>query len=547
WSKTYFNWLENIQDWCISRQLWWGHRIPAWYDDAGNIYVARNEEEARAKHGLATNVKLHQDEDVLDTWFSAALWPFSTLGWPEQTPELAEFYPTDVLVTGFDIIFFWVARMAMMGLKFTGEVPFREVCITGLIRDEHGQKMSKSKGNVLDPIDLIDGITLDALVTKRTRGMMQPQLAGRVAKNTRREFPDGIPAFGTDALRFTFAALASTGRDINFDLGRIGGYRNFCNKLWNATRFVLMHVTSTPDFTAPLAPADRWIRSRLAHTVNETHDRLREYRFDLAAQNLYDFTWSAYCDWYLELAKQRLNAESHPLRDEGGRVADAGGCSAEAARATLILVLEALLRLLHPFMPFITEALWAQVAPLAGRGGESVMIAAYPESDDFAADPAAEAEVAWLQAVVSALRGLRSELGLDPARRVPISVHGADAETRARLIRHGAAIAFLARTETPTINDDAEPEAAVTAVVGEASFALPLTGLVDVAAELARLDKTIARLEAECRQAQQKLANKNFLDRAPAEVVAQAQARLSEAEDAVVRYRDQRKRIAKSA
>ncbi|MGH8225605.1 MAG: class I tRNA ligase family protein, partial [Gammaproteobacteria bacterium] len=341
-----------------------------------------------------------------------------------------------------------------------------------------------------------------------------------------------IPAFGTDALRFTFAALASTGRDINFDLGRIGGYRNFCNKLWNATRFVLMHVTSTPDFTAPLAPADRWIRSRLAHTVNETHERLREYRFDLAAQSLYDFTWSAYCDWYLELAKQRLNAD-----DE----------SAEAARATLILVLEALLRLLHPFMPFITEALWAQVAPLAGRDGESVMIAAYPEPDDFAEDPKAEAEVAWLQAVVSALRGLRSELGLDPARRVPIGVHGAGAETRARLTRHCAAIAFLARTETPAINDDAEPEAAVTAVVGEASFALPLAGLVDVAAELARLDKTIARLEAECKQAQQKLANKNFLDRAPAEVVAQAQARLSEAEDAVVRYRDQRKRIADSA
>ncbi len=555
WSKTYFNWLENIQDWCISRQLWWGHRIPAWYDEAGNIYVARSEEEARARHGLAADIKLQQDEDVLDTWFSAALWPFSTLGWPEQTPELAEFYPTDVLVTGFDIIFFWVARMAMMGLKFTGEVPFREVCITGLIRDEHGQKMSKSKGNVLDPIDLIDGIELDALVAKRTRGMMQPQLAERVAHNTRREFPDGISAFGTDALRFTFAALASTGRDINFDLGRIGGYRNFCNKLWNATRFVLMHVTSTPDFAAPLAPADRWIRSLLAHTVNEVHERLREYRFDLAAQSLYDFTWSEYCDWYVELAKQRLNAESHPLRDEvntspfreeGGARGMSSSQEAEAARATLILVLEALLRLLHPFMPFITETLWTQVAPLADRGGESIMIAAYPEAGDFATDPEAEAEIVWLQAVVSALRGLRSELGLDPARRVPIAVHGAGAETRTRLARHGAAIAFLARTETPTITA-AEPAAAVTAVVGEATFALPLAGLVDVAAELARLDKTIARLETERKQTQQKLADKNFLDRAPAKVVAQARARLAEAEDAAARYRAQRERIAKLA
>jgi len=319
WSKTYFQWLENIQDWCISRQLWWGHRIPAWYDKAGNVYVGRDEAEARAKAGLAADVPLSQDEDVLGTWFSSALWPFSTLGWPEATPELADFYPTDTLVTGFDIIFFWVARMVMMGLRFTDKVPFRDVAITGLIRDEHGQKMSKSKGNVLDPIDLIDGIDLEPLVKKRTARMMQPRLAERVAAETRKRFPEGIPAFGTDALRFTFAALASTGRDISFDLGRIGGYRNFCNKLWNATRFVLMHVDSPPDLAAEPTAADRWIRSRLAHTVADVTEQLGAYRFDFAAQALYDFTWSTFCDWYVELAKQRLNAENHARLDEGGR------------------------------------------------------------------------------------------------------------------------------------------------------------------------------------------------------------------------------------
>ncbi|MGH8273340.1 MAG: class I tRNA ligase family protein, partial [Gammaproteobacteria bacterium] len=509
----------------------WGHRIPAWYDESGTAYVARDEDEVREKHGLAADVKLRRDEDVFDTWFSSALWPFSTLGWPEETEELAEFYPTDVLVTGFDIIFFWVARMVMMGRYFTGQVPFREVAITGLIRDEHGQKMSKSKGNVLDPIDLIDGIALDALVAKRTRGMMQPQQAERVSRETGRQFPEGIPSFGTDALRFTFAALASTGRDVSFDLGRIGGYRNFCNKLWNATRFVLMHVGSPPDFDAPLAPADRWIRSRLARIIEAVGGQLDAYRFDYAAQALYDFTWSSFCDWYVELAKERLNG---------------GAESGEAARATLILVLEGLLRLLHPIMPFITEALWQQVAPLAARGGESIMVAPWPEADEFGRDEEAETDIAWVQAAVSALRALRSELGLDPARRIPVNVHGAGEETRTLLTRHGAAVAFLARAETaPVPSDDAVPDAAATAVIGEAIFAVPLAGLIDVAAELARLDKTLAQLEAGRRQAEKKLTNENFIARAPADVVARERARLADAEAAVKRYRTQRERIAR--
>ncbi|MGH8428476.1 MAG: valine--tRNA ligase [Gammaproteobacteria bacterium] len=528
WSKTYFNWLGNIQDWCISRQLWWGHRIPAWYDETGKVYVARSETEAHERHGVAPGVKLHQDEDVLDTWFSAASWPFSTLGWPDKTEDLKTFYPTNVLVTGFDIIFFWVARMVMMGLAFTGEVPFREVYITGLIRDEHGQKMSKSKGNVLDPIDLIDGIELDALIAKRTRGMMQPQLAGRVTQATRREFPNGIPAFGTDALRFTFAALASTGRDINFDLGRVEGYRHFCNKLWNATRFVLMHVNEAPGAPVELAPTDRWIRSRLAQTIAEVRGHLDEYRFDLAAQALYDYSWSKFCDWYLELVKPRLGA---------------GGETADAARNTLIVVLEALLRLLHPLMPFITEALWERVAPLAGRAGASIMLAPWPEAADFDSDPDAEAEIEWVQTMVATLRQLRAELGLDPARRMPVTLHGASLPIRKRLERHAAEIAFLARTEMPNSSDEPVPEAAATAVIAEAVVAVPMAGLVDIVAELARLEQVVVRLERELSQTKGKLANETFRNRAPAEVVAREEQRRKETETALAGYRSQRERL----
>ncbi|MGH8128787.1 MAG: valine--tRNA ligase, partial [Gammaproteobacteria bacterium] len=424
WSRTYFNWLENIQDWCISRQLWWGHQIPAWYDAQGNIHVGRDEADARTRSKLGQEVELTRDDDVLDTWFSSALWPLTTLGWPRETAELERFYPTNVLVTGFDIIFFWVARMVMMGLYLANDVPFREVYVHGLIRDEHGQKMSKSKGNVLDPIDLIDGIDADALAEKRTRGMMQPQLAERIARTTRKSFPDGIEAYGTDALRFTFAALASPGRDINFDLGRIGGYRNFCNKLWNATRFVLMNVESAPATPTELSAADRWIRSRLGATLAAVDSHLADYRMDLAAQAIYEFTWSNFCDWYLELAKPALNA---------------GGDAAEATRHTLISVLEALLRMLHPIMPFITEALWQQVAPLAACDGESIMLAAWPVAADYAREEQAEADMTWLQHVIGGLRQLRSDLSLAPSKRIPVTVYGANESTRARIAHHGAA------------------------------------------------------------------------------------------------------------
>ncbi|MGA7964926.1 MAG: valine--tRNA ligase [Gammaproteobacteria bacterium] len=529
WSRTYFNWLENIQDWCISRQLWWGHQIPAWYDLDGGVHVGRDEADARKRSNLGENVELTRDDDVLDTWFSSALWPLTTLGWPRESAELERFYPTNVLVTGFDIIFFWVARMVMMGLYLAGDVPFHEVYVHGLIRDEHGQKMSKSKGNVLDPIDLIDGIDADTLVEKRTRGMMQPQLAERITRATRKSFPEGIAAYGTDALRFTFAALASPGRDINFDLGRIGGYRNFCNKLWNATRFVLMNVDSVPTAPTELSAADRWIRSRLGATLAAVDAHLADYRMDLAAQAVYEFTWSNFCDWYLELAKPALNA---------------GGEAAGATRHTLISALEALLRMLHPIMPFITESLWQQVAPLAECSGDSIMLADWPVAADYARDENAEADITWLQHVIGGLRQLRSELSLAPGQRIPVDVYGANESTRARITRHSAAIAFLARTGKITLHAENVPDAVATSVVEEATLAVPLAGLVDTEAELARLDKTIARIETECERLNKKLGNEAFRAKAPPAVVAQEQAKLERAESELAHYREQRNQMA---
>ena len=529
WDRTYFNWLENIQDWCISRQLWWGHQIPAWYDAEGNIHVGRDEADARERAGLGPDVELTRDADVLDTWFSSGLWPLTTLGWPEQTADLATFYPTNVLVTGFDIIFFWVARMVMMGLYLSGEVPFREVYVHGLIRDEHGQKMSKSKGNVLDPIDLIDGIDPDSLVQKRTAGMMQPQLAERIARTTRKSFPEGIEAHGTDALRFTFAALASPGRDINFDLGRIGGYRNFCNKLWNATRFVLMNVEETLAAPSELSVADRWIRARLGATVAAVGEHLAQYRMDLAAQALYDFTWSTFCDWYLELCKPALNA---------------GGESANAARHTLITVLETLFRLMHPLVPFITEALWQQVAPLAGRDGDTIMLAPWPDAGDYPRDAEAEADAEWLQAVIGGLRQLRSELGLAPGKKIPVSIYDANEQTRERVKRHQDAVTFLARTEALDLREGSAPDATATAVVGEATFAVPLAGLIDVAAELARLDKKIAQLENECMRLGKKLDNEAFRAKAPESVVTKEQEKLDRAKSELAHFREQHQQMA---
>src|SRR5262252_7082719 len=442
WARTYFEWMRNIRDWCVSRQLWWGHRIPAWYDDQGNVYVGRDEAEVRAQHGLSPNAVLRQDEDVLDTWFSSALWPFSTLGWPEKTAALATFYPTSVLVTGFDIIFFWVARMMMMGLKFMQDVPFRDVYITGLILDEHGEKMSKVRGNVIDPLDIVDGIALEELIAKRTSGLMQPQLAPAIEKASRRQYPQGIAPHGTDALRFTFAALASPSREIRFELARVGGYRNFCNKLWNAARFVtdrLGKLVPPAVEAAELSVADRWIRSRFGRTLATVESALAEYRFDYAASALYEFTWLHFCDWYLELTKPILQAEGPAAAAKRG------------TQRTLAEMLEALQRALHPLMPFITEEIWLRVAPLAGVAGETVMLQPYPHAADFPADEEAERETAWVQAVILGVRQIRGEMNISPARRIPLLLKDATAQDERLVARHRAWLERLAGLESITI------------------------------------------------------------------------------------------------
>jgi valyl-tRNA synthetase len=518
WENTYFAWMRDIQDWCISRQLWWGHQIPAWYDDAGNVFVGRSEAEVRARHALGDRA-LRQDEDVLDTWFSSALWTFSTLGWPNNTPELARFHPTDVLVTGFDIIFFWVARMAMMTLKFMGEVPFRTVYVTGLIRDEHGQKMSKSKGNVIDPIDLIDGIGSDELVAKRTAGMMQPQLAQKIAAATRKEYPQGIAAHGTDALRFTLCALASTGRDIKFDMGRLDGYRNFCNKLWNATRYVLMQ-TEGKTCTGTLAGgsvADRWILSRLQHATAEVHRALATYRFDLAVQAIYEFAWHDYCDWYLEFSKPLLARDDHSAND---------------TRATLLTVLETLMRLAHPFIPFLTEEIWQRIAPLAGAGGETVMLAAFPRSDAARIDAAAEADVAWLQQAIIAVRNIRGELGIAPGKKLELLLRNAGPMERRCVTEHELLLTTMAKLESVAFLDGAQAPASATQVIGQTELLVPLAGLIDFDAERARLEREDEKLGKEIEKLAGRLGNAGFVDKAPPEVVARERARLAEIEGA---------------
>ncbi|HET7306490.1 MAG TPA: valine--tRNA ligase [Gammaproteobacteria bacterium] len=533
WSKTYFEWMRNIHDWCISRQLWWGHRIPAWYDDAGSIYVARDEAEARAKYELDDDVSLTQDEDVLDTWFSSQLWPFSTLGWPDKTPELDTWYPTDVLVTGFDIIFFWVARMVMMGLRFMDDVPFREIYITGLIRDEHGQKMSKSKGNILDPIDLIDGIDLDALIKKRTFGMMQPQLAEKVRKNTRKAFPNGIPPHGTDALRYTLAALAGPSRDINFDLGRLDGYRNFCNKLWNAARYVLIKLEATPveGNKIEYGIAEHWVRSRLARTIAAVHEHFGTYRFDLAARALYEFTWNEYCDWYLELSK--------PLLDAGTPAAQRDG-----TRETLAVVLEALLRLMHPLMPFITEEIWQKVAPLADRADDSIMLAPFPEADDFAVDTQAEEEMQWLMGFVLGVRQIRGEMDIAPGKPLPVLLADAGNEDRRRLEACDGLVRSLAKIESMEVLEPSAiaPQSA-TALLGRMKILVPLSGLIDIEAEAERLERQISKFKKLEEQSNRKLANGSFVSNAPAQVVEQERQRLQEHRAALAKLEEQRDTI----
>jgi len=533
WSKTYFEWMRNIQDWCISRQLWWGHQIPAWYDDEGNIYVGESEEAIRKQENLGNAVKLIQDEDVLDTWFSSALWPFSTLDWPEDTDELETFYPTSVLVTGFDIIFFWVARMIMMGLKFMHDVPFREVYITGLIRDEHGQKMSKSRGNILDPIDLIDGISLDALVKKRITGLMRPGDADKIEKATRREFPDGIEAYGTDALRFTFSSLASPARNINFDIGRIGGYRNFCNKLWNATRYVLMSFDSANielNGDIQLNLAERWIKSRLHLAVDEVTEGITTYRFDLASQALHEFTWDEYCDWYLELSKTTLTDPDVPDPEKRGTM------------LTLLDVLETLLRLMHPFMPFITEELWQRVSPLLDRHNDSIMLQAYPEYDASIVEETAVNEIEWIKTFLLGIRRIRAERDIAPGKPLSVQVRGGNEQEQAWLSRNSHYIKTLGRIDSIT-PVDREPDDAVISLAGDMSLLVPLADLIDPEMELKRLQKELDRLDNDQQRIRKKLNNRDFVSRAPENVVNKEKQRLEEATAAHAALMKQYERI----
>jgi valyl-tRNA synthetase len=523
WENTYFAWMRDIQDWCISRQLWWGHRIPAWYDADGNVYVGKDEAAIRATHDLPDSLALTQDDDVLDTWFSSALWTFSTLGWPEETEELAKFHPASVLVTGFDIIFFWVARMIMMSLHLKREVPFKQVYVHGLVRDGEGQKMSKSKGNVLDPIDLIDGIDLEALVSKRTSSMMQPQQAAKIEKATRKQFPDGIPGYGTDALRYTFYSLASTGRDIKFDLGRMEGFRNFCNKLWNAARYVLMN---TEGFD-PVAPshrseADEWILSRLQTTITETANSIEQYRFDHAAQTLYDFVWNEYCDWYLELSKPVLwdDTSSNEMR--------------QGTLRTLLEVLETILRLMHPLMPFITEEIWQNVAARLDISGDTIMLAQWPEADHEQINGEAEAEMEWLKSIIVAVRTIRSESNIPPGDELALILGNTVADDSARVTRHTQALAKLAKVASISIAKAGEEQApTLSALAGTIEVMVPMAGVIDVDKELARLDKELDRLTAERGRLAGKLSNDNFVARAPADVVDKERIKLADIETSI--------------
>ena len=535
WEKTYFEWMRNIEDWCISRQLWWGHRIPAWYDDDGNIFVGYSEKEVREKNNLGER-KLKQDEDVLDTWFSSSLWPFSTLGWPEKTERLQKFYPTNVLVTGFDIIFFWVARMIMMGLKFTGEPPFKEVYIHGLVRDSDGQKMSKSKGNVLDPLDLINGITLEDLVTKRTAGLMQPQLAEKIEKSTRQHFPDGINAYGTDSLRFTFASLATQGRDIRFDIGRIDGYRNFCNKIWNATRFVLMNIESQKidinNNKKTFGLTERWITSQLSKTLNATQEGIKTYRFDLASQALYEFVWNEYCDWYLEFSKSTLNDKAKSEEEKRGTL------------YTLVYVLEALVRSLHPFMPFITEELWHRVAPILNKNSETIMLESYPSESEFKKDEKADQEIEWIKSFIMGIRRIRSERDIPPGKELIVSTKGGTKKELEWLNKNELVIKMLGKIEKIVPTQDEVSDAAL-ALAGEMTLLVPLADLINPQDEYNRICKMIENLEKEKMQLSAKLENKSFVDRAPKDVVDGAKQRLADTLSDIETYQEQLESISK--
>jgi valyl-tRNA synthetase len=519
WSGVYYEWMHKIKDWCISRQLWWGHRIPAWYDADGCWYVARNEAEARAAHGIDPSMPLRQDEDVLDTWFSSALWPFSTQGWPESTRALQTYYPTSVLVTGFDIIFFWVARMIMMGLKFTGQVPFHEVYVHGLIRDNDGQKMSKSKGNVIDPLDIVDGISLDDLLAKRTGGLMQPQMKPAIEKATRKQFPQGIPAFGTDALRLCLARLATQSRDLRFDMTRVEEYRNFCNKLWNAARYVLMNVENQNlgAEAAEFSLADRWIQARLAAMLARVESGFAEYRLDTVANALYEFTWHEFCDWYLELSKAVLQSET------------AGSAAKRGTRFTLINSLEVLLRALHPLAPFISEEIWQRVRVSAGVSGDSIMQCTFPSASGIQADPEAEPEMRWVIGFIEGVRQIRGELDIAPSRKLEVLLQNAKPRDTEYLGRNLHYLMRLAGIEQPRelAPTQAAPISAV-ALLGTLEILVPMAGLIDPAAELLRLSRRQNKADIDLKKMASKLSNGEFARNAPAEVVAKDQQRLSD-------------------
>lgn len=543
YENMYFSWMRDIQDWCISRQLWWGHRIPAWYDASGKVYVGRNEAEVRSKYNLGADVALNQDEDVLDTWFSSGLWTFSTLGWPEQTEFLKKFHPTDLLVTGFDIIFFWVARMIMLTMHLvkhedgTPQIPFKTVYVHGLVRDSQGQKMSKSKGNVLDPLDIIDGIDLETLVQKRTTGLMNPKDASKIEKQTRKEFPEGIQPYGTDALRFTFCSLASTGRDIKFDMGRVEGYRNFCNKIWNAMRYTLMQCENqdcgqngSTDYELSLG--DRWIISKLQLAEKAVTENLDGYRLDLASQAIYSFVWDEYCSWYLEATKAVLfNAEATDAQKKG-------------TRRTLVRVLETILRLVHPLMPFITEEIWQIIKPLSGATGDTIMLTRYPEADDNKIDLQALKDVEWLQAVILGVRNIRGEMNISPAKDLPVLFKNGTSEDQQRLQNNQQFLKKLASLESVTwLNASDEAPMSATALVGQMEILVPMAGLIDKEAELTRLNKEAGKIEQNISKLEAKLSNPAFVDKAPAEVVEKERGIVAENKIALEKLREQVQKI----
>ena len=535
--NTYFSWMRNIEDWCISRQLWWGHRIPAWYDADGNIYVGRSEQEARDKHNLAATVELMQDPDVLDTWFSSALWTFSTLGWPQQTKELETFHSTDIMVTGHDIISLWVSRMIMMTMKFTGEVPFKKVYIHGLVTDAAGQKMSKSKGNGLDPMDIINGISLDKLVAKRTNNLMQPKMAKRIDKATRKEYPDGILAYGTDALRFTFYSIATNTRTIRFDMKRVEGYRNFCNKLWNAAIFVSGNINDNEsrlgNRDVELSTIDHWIISEFQKTAAAVNLAMETYRFDLAAKEIYEFVWDEFCDWYLELTKPVLNSD------------DASQAQKLGTQQTLARILESILRLAHPFLPFLTEELWQKLPSTVRLSGDTIMLQPFPVADENLINDAVSKDINWLKTVVTGVRNIRGEMDISPAREVPILFSNGSAEDQDRLNKFTRELSFLVRPESLTwLGDNAEKPMSATALVGEMELLVPMAGLIDKEAELARLDKEIDRKQRDREKTEGKINNPSFVEKAPEEVVQKERDKLQDLDSALEKLNEQRLSIA---